>query len=54
MLTDSSNQRWTGVLNAAAAAGGWVAKMLGSNLQDGNIVTGRASLTATTAAPTRR
>jgi nicotinate dehydrogenase subunit B len=41
MLTDASNQRWSGVLQAAANAAGWVAKVSGSNLQSGNLVTGR-------------
>ena len=41
MLTDSTNQRWSAVLQAAATAAGWKPKVSGTNLQKGNIVTGR-------------
>jgi nicotinate dehydrogenase subunit B len=41
MLTDSSNQRWSAVLQAAATAAGWTPWVAGSKLQSGNVVTGR-------------
>jgi nicotinate dehydrogenase subunit B len=41
MLTDSSNQRWSAVLQAAASAAGWTPWVAGSKLQSGNVVTGR-------------
>jgi nicotinate dehydrogenase subunit B len=41
MLTDSTNQRWSAVLQAAATAAGWTPWVAGSKLQSGNVVTGR-------------
>jgi CO/xanthine dehydrogenase Mo-binding subunit len=41
ILPDAQNQRWVGVLQAAAAAADWKPAVSGSNLQTGNIVTGR-------------
>jgi nicotinate dehydrogenase subunit B len=41
MLTDSTNQRWSAVLQAAATAAGWKPWVSGSNLSKANIVTGR-------------
>jgi CO/xanthine dehydrogenase Mo-binding subunit len=41
MLTDSTNQRWSAVLQAAATAAGWKPWVAGSNLSKENIVTGR-------------
>ncbi len=41
MLTDSTNQRWSAVLQAAATAAGWKPWVAGSNLSKANIVTGR-------------
>jgi CO/xanthine dehydrogenase Mo-binding subunit len=40
MLTDSSNQRWSGVLQAVATAAGWVTHVPNSTPQSGNIRTG--------------
>ncbi len=41
ILPDPQNQRWVGVLQAAAAAANWKPAVPGSNLQPGNLVTGR-------------
>ena len=41
MQTDSTNQRWSAVLQAAATAAGWKPWVAGSNLSKANIVTGR-------------
>ena len=41
MLTDSTNQRWSAVLQAAATAANWKPWVAGSNLSKENIVTGR-------------
>jgi CO/xanthine dehydrogenase Mo-binding subunit len=41
MLPDAQNQRWSAVLQAAATAAGWKPWVSGSNLGQGNIVTGR-------------
>jgi nicotinate dehydrogenase subunit B len=41
MLTDTQNQRWSAVLQAAATAANWKPFVSGSNLSKENIVTGR-------------
>ena len=41
MQTDSSNQRWSAVLQAAATAANWKPWVAGSKLGSGNVVTGR-------------
>ena len=41
MHTDSTNQRWSAVLQAAATAAGWKPWVAGSNLSKENVVTGR-------------
>src|SRR5262249_25227682 len=41
MQTDSTNQRWSAVLQAAATAAGWKPWVAGSNLSKENIVKGR-------------
>ncbi len=41
MQTDASDQRWSAVLQAAAAAANWKPWVAGSNVGKGNIVTGR-------------
>jgi CO/xanthine dehydrogenase Mo-binding subunit len=41
MQTDSTNQRWSAVLQAAATAANWKPFVSGSNLSKENIVTGR-------------
>jgi nicotinate dehydrogenase subunit B len=41
MQTDSTDQRWSAVLQAAATAANWKPKVPGTNLGKGNIVTGR-------------
>ncbi len=41
MQTDSTDQRWSAVLQAAATAANWKPFVSGSNLGKGNIVTGR-------------
>jgi CO/xanthine dehydrogenase Mo-binding subunit len=41
IASDASDQRWVGVLQAAAQAANWQAAVPGSNLQKGTVVTGR-------------
>jgi CO/xanthine dehydrogenase Mo-binding subunit len=41
ILPDAQNQRWVGVLQAVAAASNWQPAVPGSNLQSGNVVSGR-------------
>ncbi len=41
MLPDSTNQRWSAVLQAAATAANWKPWVAGSKLGSGNVVTGR-------------
>jgi CO/xanthine dehydrogenase Mo-binding subunit len=41
MQTDASNQRWSGVLQAAATAAGWKPWVAGSKLSKENVVSGR-------------